>query len=174
MSDLLVSQAKEQHHMSDIEARGYAHSGVLVSTDWVANHLKDPKVRIIESNEDPLLYASKHIPGAVEVDWTRDLNDPVQRDYLDQPNFDALMGRLGVTPDTTVVFYGDKNNWWACYAFWVFQLFGHANAKVMDGGRKKWEADRREMTRDEPHYPAAAYKSPIRNDGPYRASVMKC
>ena len=155
--------------MSDIEARGYAHPGVLVSADWVADHLDDSGVRIVESNEDPLLYASKHIPGAVEVDWTRDLNDPVQRDYLDRPEFEALMSRLGATPDTTIVFYGDKNNWWACYAFWVFQLFGHTNAKVMDGGRKKWEAEGREMTRDEPTYPATVYKAPMRNDGPYRA-----
>jgi len=155
--------------MSDIEARGYVHPDVLVSTDWVAKHLDDLDVRIIESNEDPLLYTSKHIPGAVEVDWTRDLNDPVRRDYLDQHAFEALMSRLGVTPETTVVFYGDKNNWWACYAFWVFQLFGHTNARVMDGGRKKWEAEDRPMNREEPDYPATIYQAPMRNDGPYRA-----
>jgi thiosulfate/3-mercaptopyruvate sulfurtransferase len=155
--------------MSNIEARGYMHPDVLVSTDWVAGHVDDPGVRIIESNEDPLLYASKHIPGAVEVDWARDLNDPVRRDYLDQPDFETLMSRLGVTLETTVVFYGDKNNWWACYAFWVFQLFGHTKARVMDGGRKKWEAEGREMTRDEPHYPATAYQAQKRKDAPYRA-----
>ena len=92
-----------------IPERGYAHANVLVSTDWVAEHLDDPGVRIIEANEDPLLYASGHIPGAVEVDWTVDLNDPVRRDYLNKEGFEALMSRIGVTPDTALVFYGDKN-----------------------------------------------------------------
>ncbi|MDL5054061.1 rhodanese-like domain-containing protein [Oscillatoria laete-virens NRMC-F 0139] len=120
--------------MTDISQRGYVNPNVLVSTDWVAEHLNDPSVRIIESNEDPLLYPSGHIPGAVQVDWTRDLNDQLRRDYLNKQGFEALMSRIGVTPETTVVFYGDRNNWWACYAFWVFQLFGHTNARVMDGG----------------------------------------
>ena len=133
--------------MSDIAQRGYAHPDVLVSTDWVAEHLNDPNVRIIESNEDPLLYPSGHIPGSVQVDWARDLNDQVRRDYLDRAAFEKLMSSIGVTPETTVVFYGDKNNWWATYAFWVFQLFGHTNAKVMDGGRLKWEKEGRELTR---------------------------
>src|SRR5437762_3826035 len=108
-----------------IEARGYIHPDALVSTDWVASHLNDPNVRIVESDEDPLLYKSGHIPGAVEVDWVRDLNDPIRRDYLDGEGFQNLMSRIGATPDTLVVFYGDKNNWWATYAFWVFQLFDH-------------------------------------------------
>ena len=107
-----------------IEARGYARPDVLVSTDWVEQHLNDPKVRIIESNEDTLLYSSGHVPGAVHVDWTSDLNDQIRRDYITREGFEALMSRIGATPETTVVFYGDKNNWWACYAFWVFQLFG--------------------------------------------------
>ena len=102
------------------------------------SHLNDPGIRLVESNEDPLLYPTGHIPGAVEVDWTRDLNDPVRRDYLGQEGFEKLMRRIGVTKDTTVVFYGDRNNWWATYAFWVFQLFGHDKAKIMDGGRIKW------------------------------------
>ena len=133
-----------------IEDKGYAHPEVLVSTDWVAEHLNDPNVRIIESNEDTLLYAAGHIPGAVQVDWTADLNDQVRRDYITREGFEQLMSRIGVTPDTTVVFYGDKNNWWACYAFWVFQLFGHTNAKIMDGGRVKWEKESRPLTRDVP------------------------
>ena len=121
------------------------HPDVLVSTDWVAEHSTTPTIRIVESNEDTLLYASGHIPGAVHVDWTADLNDQIRRDYITRDGFEALMSRIGVTPDTTVVFYGDKNNWWACYAFWVFQLFGHTNAKVMDGGRLKWEKEGREL-----------------------------
>ena len=154
---------------TDIHARGYAHPQVLVSTDWVAEHLNDSNVRIIESNEDPLLYPSGHIPGAVQVDWTTDLNDPLRRDYLNKQGFEALMSRIGVAPNMTVVFYGDKNNWWATYAFWVFQLFGHTNAKVMDGGRAKWEREGRPMTREVPQYPATRYTAPERNDREIRA-----
>jgi len=142
---------------------------VLVSTDWVAEHLNDKNVRIIESNEDQLLYPSGHIAGAVEVDWTTDLNDQVRRDYLDRKGFEALMSRIGVTPDMTVIFYGDKNNWWACYAYWVFQLFGHTNAKVMDGGRIKWDKEGRELTREIPQYTATHYKAPERDDKKIRA-----
>jgi thiosulfate/3-mercaptopyruvate sulfurtransferase len=152
-----------------IEERGYAHPDVLVSTDWVGQHLEDPKVRLIESNEDTLLYASGHVPGAVHVDWTTDLNDQVKRDYITREGFEALMSKIGATNDTTVVFYGDKNNWWATYAFWVFQLFGHTNAKVMDGGRLKWEKEKREMSRDVPSYPKTQYKAIERTDAPHRA-----
>jgi thiosulfate/3-mercaptopyruvate sulfurtransferase len=155
--------------MDEFVRRGYAHPEVLVSTDWVASHLHDPAVRIIESNEDPLLYASGHIPGAVEVDWTADLNDPVRRDYLTREGFEALMSRLGVTPETTLVFYGDKNNWWATYAFWVFQLFGHRNARIMDGGRLKWELEKRPLTREKPSYPPTTYRAPERDDATIRA-----
>ncbi|MFQ3566070.1 MAG: sulfurtransferase [Aggregatilineales bacterium] len=155
--------------MSEFVDRGYAHPEVLVSTDWVAAHLDDPNVRLIESNEDPLLYSSGHIPGAVQVDWTRDLNDQVRRDYLDKAGFEALMSRIGVTTDMTVVFYGDKNNWWATYAFWVFQLFGHSNAKVMDGGRAKWEREGRPMTREVPSYPPTTYHAQERSDHEIRA-----
>jgi thiosulfate/3-mercaptopyruvate sulfurtransferase len=155
--------------MGDISQRGYAHPEVLVSTDWVADHLHDPEVRIIESNEDPLLYTSGHIPGAVEVDWTTDLNDQLRRDYLDKAGFEALMARIGVGPDTLLVFYGDKNNWWATYAFWVFQLFGHQNARIMDGGRLKWEKEKRPMTREKPSYPATSYQAPERDDSRIRA-----
>ncbi len=155
--------------MSTIAERGYAKPDVLVDTQWVADHLKDPNVRIVESNEDQLLYPSGHIPGAVQVDWARDLNDQVRRDYVDKANFEALMSRIGARRDTTVVFYGDKNNWWATYAFWVFQLFGHTNAKVMDGGRLKWEKEGREMTREVPSYPATKYEAPVRDDTKIRA-----
>ena len=162
--------------MSDILQKGYAHPDVLVSTEWVEQHLNDPNVRIIESNEDPLLYASGHIPGAVHVDWTADLNDQVRRDYIQKDQFEDLMSRIGVTPDMTVVFYGDKNNWWACYAFWVFQLFQHKNAKIMDGGRLKWEKEGRPLTREVPNYPRTEYRAPERDDSQIRAfrdQVMK-
>jgi thiosulfate/3-mercaptopyruvate sulfurtransferase len=155
--------------MSDIGERGYVHPDVLVSTEWVSQHLDDRSIRLIESNEDTLLYASGHIPGAVHVDWTQDLNDQIRRDYITRAGFEALMSRIGATPDTTVVFYGDKNNWWACYAFWVFQLFGHSRAKVMDGGRLKWEKEKRPLTRDVPSYAATTYRAREREDAPNRA-----
>ena len=131
--------------MADISSRGYVHPEVLVSTDWVQEHLNDPSVRVIESNEDTLLYASGHIPGAVHVDWTSDLNDQIRRDYITREGFEQLMSRIGASQDTTVVFYGDKNNWWACYAFWVFQLFGHTRARIMDRGRLKWTKENRPL-----------------------------
>lgn len=155
--------------MMEINARGYAHPDVLVSTDWVQDHLDNPTVRLIESNEDTLLYSSGHIPGAVHVDWTADLNDQLRRDYISREGYEALMSRIGATPETLVVFYGDKSNWWACYAFWVFQLFGHEHARVMDGGRLKWEREGRPMTRDVPRYASTSYRAPSRNDRPHRA-----
>lgn len=152
-----------------IHERGYDQAEVLVSTDWVADHLEDSPVVIVESNEDPLLYSSGHIPGAVEIDWTKDLNDPIRRDYLDRAGFEVLVGRLGITPETTVVFYGDKNNWWATYAFWVFQLFGHSNARIMDGGRIKWVKEGRSMVRQVPKRAAVEYRAPERDDHRVRA-----
>ncbi|HEY7727625.1 MAG TPA: sulfurtransferase [Candidatus Eisenbacteria bacterium] len=156
-------------HLAEIAARGYAHPDVLVSTEWVAHNLRNPNVRIIESNEDSLLYPSGHIPGAVQVDWALDLNDPVRRDYIDRAGFERLLSRLGVARETQIVLYGDKGNWWACYALWVFHLFGHGNAKIMDGGRLKWEAEHRPMTREVPAYPATAYTAPERDDSKIRA-----
>ena len=155
--------------MPAISERGYANPKVLVSTEWVADHLEDPNVRIVESNEDPLLYATNHIPGAVEVDWTNDLNQQIVRDYLEQEEFQNLMRRIGVEQDTTVVFYGDKSNWWACYAFWIFELFDHASAKIMDGGRLKWEQEGRRMTVDVPSYAPTLYSAPRRDDHRVRA-----
>ena len=148
---------------------GYAIPDALVSTDWVANHLNDANVRIVESNEDPLLYSAGHVPGAIHIDWVTDLNDQVRRDYLSKEAFEALLGKHGITNDTMVVFYGDKNNWWACYAFWVFQLFGHTNAAIMDGGRKKWELENRETTREVPSYEATTYTAQQRADYRVRA-----
>ena len=153
----------------NIEDRGYVHPGKLVSTEWVAEHLDDPQVRIVESNEDPLLYPSSHLPGAVQIDWTVDLNDQLRRDYLDQSGFEYLMSRSGISRDMTVVFYGDRSNWWACYALWVFQLFGHENARVMDGGRKKWELEGRELVREVPEYAHTEYRAPARDDESERA-----
>jgi thiosulfate/3-mercaptopyruvate sulfurtransferase len=155
--------------VTDIAQRGYARPDVLVSTKWVADHINDAAVRIVESNEDQLLYAAGHIPNAVQVDWARDLNDQVRRDYIQTAAFEELMSRIGAAKDTTVVFYGDKNNWWATYAFWVFQLFGHTNARVMDGGRLKWEKEGREMTRDVPTHPRTVYTAPPRDDSRDRA-----
>ena len=154
--------------MTAIDDRGYHDPSVLVSTDWVSRHLDDPTIRIVESNEDPLVYRAGHVPGAVEIDWARDLNDPLRRDYLDQGSFQQLMRASGISNDTTVVFYGDKNNWWACYAFWVFQLFGHSRAKVMDGGRLKWEREGRTLVRDEVSFPASDYVAAARDDAPVR------
>jgi thiosulfate/3-mercaptopyruvate sulfurtransferase len=155
--------------MSDIQERGYAIPEALVSTQWVAEHAEDVDVRIVESNEDPLLYPSGHIPGAVEVDWTRDLNDPVRRDYLQREGFEQLMSRIGATPETTIVLYGDKSNWWATYAMWVFHLFGHTNCRIMDGGRIKWQKEGRPLTRDVPSYPPTEYRAKERDDKLYRA-----
>jgi thiosulfate/3-mercaptopyruvate sulfurtransferase len=147
----------------------YANPEVLVTTEWVAEHIDDPNVRIIESNEDNLLFASGHINNAVQVDWTTDLNDQLRRDYLHKEGFEKLMSRIGVTRDMTVVFYGDKNNWWACYAFWVFQLFSHKNAKIMNGGRLKWEKEKRPLTREVPKIFPTGYSAPVRDDFKIRA-----
>ncbi len=135
----------------------YAHPEVLVSTDWVAEHASDPTVRIVESDEDILLYEIGHIPGAVKLDWQTDLQDPVERDFVDKAGFEALMTAAGIANDTTVVFYGDKNNWYACYTFWLFKYFGHADCRVMNGGRAKWEAENRPYTRDASAYPPTTY-----------------
>lgn len=152
-----------------VNNKGYAHPDALVSTEWVAENLNNANIRLIESNEDILLYDTGHIPGAVKIDWHVDLNDPITRDYIDRKSFEKLMERNGISNDTTVIFYGDKNNWWATYAFWVFQLFGHTNAKVMDGGRAKWIAEGRATTREVPKYAASNYKAKERNDEPIRA-----
>jgi thiosulfate/3-mercaptopyruvate sulfurtransferase len=150
--------------MTSIKERGYANENCLVSTEWLHSNLDDPNIRIIESNEDQLLYPSGHIPGAVEVDWTLDLNDPLRRDYLDQKQFESLASRIGITKESILVFYGDKSNWWACYAFWVFKLFGHANLKILDGGRLKWIKENRTITKEKPKHPTTRYSAPKRDD----------
>lgn len=152
-----------------IEERGYAHPEAVVSTDWVDKHLEDPMVRILECNEDPALYPTGHVPGAAELDWTRDLVDPLRRDYLNREEFAALMKRLGVTNDMTLVLYGDRDNWWAAYAFWVIHLFGHQDARIMDGGRAKWIAEGRPLTKKAPVIEPQVYHGHIRNDRTDRA-----
>jgi thiosulfate/3-mercaptopyruvate sulfurtransferase len=139
-------------------AKEYANPDVLVSTEWVAEHHADPNVRVVESDEDVLLYQMGHVPGAVKIDWHTDLQDQVVRDYIDKQRFAELCSSKGIANDTTVVFYGDKNNWWACYAFWVFKLYGHKDCRLMNGGRKRWEADGRQWSREpEPSYPRTDY-----------------
>ncbi len=135
----------------------YIHPDVLVSTDWVAEHQNDPGVRIVESDEDVLLYDVGHIESAVKVDWQTDLQDQLVRDYIDKEKFENLMSEKGISNDTTVVFYGDRNNWWACYAFWVFKLFGHENCLMMNGGRQKWIDEDRPLVKDVPEYPVTSY-----------------
>ncbi|MBK6422307.1 MAG: sulfurtransferase [Gemmatimonadetes bacterium] len=152
-----------------IAGRGYAHPEVLVSTEWVAAHLDDPTVRLVESDEDLLLYEIGHIPGAVKVDWVTDLNDPLTRDYLDQAHMQALLRARGIGPETTIVFYGDKNNWWATYAFWVFRLFGIERLRLMDGGRARWVEEGRPLTTEAPRHPAGGIVVGPRNDAGIRA-----
>jgi len=152
-----------------IAAKGYAHPEMLVSTEWLAEHLTDPELRVIESDEDVLLYDTGHIPGAQKVDWHIDLNDDLTRDYVDQSHFERLLRAMGIDESTPVVFYGDKNNWWACYAFWVFQLYGFKNARVLDGGRVKWEQEKRPMDTKVPVYPPSRYDAPARDDKKIRA-----
>jgi len=140
---------------------GYVHPEVLVETDWVAQHLDDPTIRIVEADEDPLLYeAVGHLRNAVKLDWHTDVQDPVRRDFIDRAGFEALLSRYGISNDTTVIFYGDKNNWYAAYSYWLFRLYGHTNARLMNGGRAKWEAEGREYTKETPTFAPTAYTAP--------------
>lgn len=152
----------------------YVHPEYLVETEWVAAHLNDPQVRIVESDEDYLLYETGHIPGAVKVDWFTTLQHPVRRDFLTREEFEGLCSHLGIANDTTVVFYGDKNNWFACYAFWLFEYYGHANRKIMNGGRAKWTAENRPLTREVPKYAETRYqaKEPDNTIRAFRDEVM--
>lgn len=152
-----------------ISDRGYADPTALVSTSWVAEHLNDPGVRLVESDEDILLYDTGHVPGAVKIDWIDDLNDPIIRDYLDQERLQALLRAKGISDDTLVVLYGDKNNWWACYAFWVLRLFGVQNLRIMDGGRALWEKEGRPMVTDRSSCLPGNVSIGARNDRTIRA-----
>jgi thiosulfate/3-mercaptopyruvate sulfurtransferase len=142
---------------------GYAHPEVLVDTAWVAEHLDDPTVRLVEADEDPLLYEVGHLPHAVKLDWHVDVQDPVRRDFVNQADFAALLRRYGITNATTVVFYGDKNNWYAAYSFWLFTLYGHPTARLMNGGRTKWEAEGRAYTQTMPTFAPTTYHASAPN-----------
>ncbi len=147
----------------------YAHPERLVSTEWLSAHLGTPGLVVVESNEDVLLYDTGHIPGAVKVDWHTELNDQVERDFLDAAAFAALASSKGISRDSTVVMYGDKSNWWATYAMWVFTLFGHPDVRILDGGRAKWIAEGRETTREVPTPTPADYPIVERDDSTERA-----
>ncbi|MER2136176.1 MAG: sulfurtransferase [Arthrobacter sp.] len=147
----------------------YAHPEKLVSTDWLAAHLDSPDLVVLESNEDILLYDTGHIPGARKIDWHTDLNDADTRDFVDGAAFAKLMGEKGISRDSTVVIYGDKSNWWAAYALWVFTLFGHEDVRLLDGGRDKWIAEGRELTTEKPQVTATDYPVVERRDEPVRA-----
>ncbi len=147
----------------------YVHPEVLVSPEWVQEHLKDPNVRIVESDEDVLLYDMGHIPGAVKIDWQGDLQDQLIRDYIDAEKFSSICSKNGISPETTVVFYGDKSNWWACYAFWAFKLFGHKDCRILNGGRKYWLDNKLPTTTEVPSYPATQYKAVKADESKIRA-----
>lgn len=147
----------------------YAHPEVLVSTEWLAQNKDLPNLVVVESDEDVLLYETGHIPGAVKIDWHTDLNDPVTRDYVDGESFAKLMSRVGISRDSTVVIYGDKSNWWASYALWVFKLFGHEDVRLLDGGRDSWIAEGRELTREETAITPSDYPIVERDDSRIRA-----
>jgi len=147
----------------------YAHPERLVTTDWLAERLGQPGLVVVESDEDVLLYETGHIPGAVKVDWHTELNDPVVRDYLTGEQFAALLGSKGIARDTTVVVYGDKNNWWAAYALWVFTLFGHEDVRLLDGGRDLWIAEGRPLTTDPTEVTPVEYPVVEREDSAIRA-----
>ena len=159
----------------DTKISAYAHPERLVTTDWLAQQVAAGRIGgpdgivLLESDEDVLLYETGHIPGALKIDWHADLNDQVSRDYVDGARFAEVMGSRGIRRDTTVVIYGDKSNWWAAYALWVFSLFGHEDVRLLDGGRAKWIAEGRELTRDVPAATSVDYPVAVRDDAPIRA-----
>lgn len=141
----------------------YAHPEVLVTTEWLTAHLNDPKIRVIEVDVDTSAYEQGHIPGAISWSWRTDLSDPIRRDITPWYQFELLLGRSGVTPDTTVVIYGDNNNWFAAWAFWQLKIFGHRDVRLVNGGRKKWLAEEREITTEVPSYPKTSYTAPAQD-----------
>ena len=136
----------------------YANPDVLVSTDWVEEHINDPDIVIVESDEDLLLYEIGHIRNSVKFDWQTELQDQLVRDYVSRENFETLLSEKGISNDHAVVFYGDRSNWWACYAFWTFKVLGHEKCLIMDGGRQKWAEEGREFVKDVPERPKTDYK----------------
>jgi thiosulfate/3-mercaptopyruvate sulfurtransferase len=134
-----------------------SREAALVTADWVDEHLDDDKVVLVEVDEDTTAYDKGHIKGAVKIDWKQDLQDPVRRDFVNKQQFEALLSERGIANDDTVVLYGGNNNWFAAYAYWYFKLYGHADVRLLDGGRKKWELDSRELTEDPPSRSQATY-----------------
>src|SRR6187399_1357134 len=147
----------------------FAHPERLVSGEWLQAHLGTPGLVVVESDEDVLLYETGHIPTSVKIDWHTDLNDPVARDFIDGAAFAALLSSKGINRDDTVVIYGDKNNWWAAYALWIFSLFGHDDVRLLDGGRDKWIAEGRPITTDATDRAATDYPVVERDDSTLRA-----
>lgn len=150
--------------------RNYAHPHVLVDVNWIVENSSKSDVKIVESNEDVLLYETGHIPGAIKLDWHTELNDPVRRDYLSAEGFSALMTKKGIGRNDTVVLYGDRSNWWATYAFWVFKLFGHEDVRILDGGRAHWIEAGGELTKIVPSHVADPYPVVTRDDASIRAT----
>jgi thiosulfate/3-mercaptopyruvate sulfurtransferase len=136
-----------------------SRSDVLVDAEWVEAHRDDPGVVLVEVDEDTSAYDKGHIRGAVKIDWKQDLQDPVRRDFVDREGFEALLSERGISNDDSVILYGGNNNWFAAYAYWYFKLYGHNNVKLLDGGRKKWELDSRELVTEVPSRPATSYKA---------------
>ncbi len=153
---------------------GYAKP-VLVTTDWLADHLNDDSVVVAEVDENPDLYDEGHITGAVKLHWRNDLQDPVERDLVDKPTFERLMSERGISNDSTLVLYGDKNNWFAAYAYWYLKIYGHEDVRILDGGRQKWADEGREFTAETPQPPQAEYKASERDESirTYRDSVKE-
>src|ERR671926_150316 len=153
---------------------GYANP-VLVTTDWLADHLNDENVVVAEVDENPDVYDEGHIPGAVKLHWREDLQDPVERDLVDKPTFERLLGERGIANDTTIVLYGDKNNWFAAYAYWYLKIYGHQDVRILDGGRQKWLDEGRPLTTDAPSRPAAEYTAAERDESirAYRDAVRE-
>jgi thiosulfate/3-mercaptopyruvate sulfurtransferase len=136
-----------------------SRSDVLVDADWVEAQRDDPGVVLVEVDEDTSAYDKGHIRGAIRIDWKKDLQDPVRRDFVDRAGFEALLSERGISNDDTVILYGGNNNWFAAYAYWYFKLYGHQNVKLLDGGRKKWELDSRELVTEVPERAATSYKA---------------
>src|SRR6266498_3640065 len=142
---------------------GYAKP-VLVTTDWVAERLNDSNLVVAEVDENPDLYEEGHISGAVKLHWREDLQDPVERDLVEKDEFERLMGSLGISNDTALVVYGDKNNWFAAYAYWYLKIYGHEDVRILDGGRQKWIEEGRELTTETPSPARASYTAQERNE----------
>lgn len=149
----------------------FAHPERLVSPQWLSAQLGSKGLKVVESDEDSLLYNIGHIPGAVRIDWHKDLSDPIARDFISPEKFAELMDAKGIAPDDTVVVYGDKHNWWAAYTLWVFELYGHADVRLLDGGRDAWMAEERDTSYDVPEYPGARYPVPAVREDELRAFV---